>query len=80
MDRIVELTIEGQPVKAIDIDFEIKTEPWSEYSLLDGGTVRVKTIVHRILWLLDGDGQKMYDAEGMPSLAVRHRAEVVSSQ
>jgi hypothetical protein len=62
-----------------DEDFEIVKESWNEYKLLDGGTVRVKTSVHRIFRLLDADGKPKRTAEGDPEVLVRHQAEVVAT-
>ena len=50
-------------VKAMEMDFTIKEESWHEYSLLDGGTVRLKTSVLN-LWILGSSGEKTYNANG----------------
>lgn len=47
-------------------------EPWQEYQLIDGSTIRLKAIVSEI-WRVDGE----YDAEGNPLYAVK--SQVFSS-
>lgn len=79
MDKIVEISVGGRMVKAMEMDFTIKEESWNEYSLLDGGTVRLKTSVLKILWILGSSGEKTYNADGEPALAVRHKSDVVAS-
>ncbi len=80
MENIVEILVEGQPVKAMEMDFNIKVESWNEYTLLDGGTIRLKTSVQKIFWLLGPNGEKTYNPEGEPALAVRHKSDVVASR
>ena len=60
-------------------DFSIVTEEWNEYKLLDGGKIRVKTTVGKILRMLDEDDNPVYDKEGDPSFVVKHSTQVVSS-
>lgn len=43
-------------VKAIRLDFEPVKEPWCEYVLSDGGTVKFRGTVSEVWWLCDEDG------------------------
>ena len=38
-------TINGKQYPTKDLQFNIKNEDWNEYELLDGGKIRVKTVV-----------------------------------
>ena len=64
-------------VEALELDFEVKTEQWSEYQLLDGGIVRMKTTPLRICRVLDENGNPAVTAEGDPHLLVNHNTQVV---
>lgn len=61
-----------------EIDFEIKREEWNEYTLLDGGRVRVKTIVTNIYRLLDDHGKPKTNPDGSPAFMVLHNTKVVT--
>jgi len=58
-------------------DFEIVSENWNEYKLLDGGTVRLKTTVQRIFKVLDAAGNPKTDPDGDPEFLVRHSSQIV---
>jgi len=50
-------------VEATDVDFESADEEWREYELADGTTLKVKTIVNKVLRIEDHPdqlGQPMY--------------------
>lgn len=79
MARIVKLKIGDQEVDAIEQDFEIGREEWSEYKLLDGGVIRVKTSVQKIFRIVDAQGQPLISPEGDPQVLVRHNTQVVAS-
>lgn len=69
----------GREVNIQEVQFEIKNEDWNEYILLDGGRVRVKTVVQRIHRIVDDEGKSLKDAHGEPEIVVRHTSQVVSS-
>jgi hypothetical protein len=56
---------DGSEVEAHVVGFEPTVEPWSEYVLEDGTTVRIKTVVGEFLRL---EGQ--YDQRGDPLYVV----------
>lgn len=60
-------------------DFEIVKEDWSEYRLLDGGSVKIKTTVQRIFRVLDAQGNPKKNEDGDPEVVVRHAAQVVAT-
>ena len=64
----------------IERDFEIDREQWNVYSLLDGGTVRVKTSVQKIYQVVDAEGTPVHDQTGLPVYAASHKSEVVFSR
>ena len=78
MSRIVKIMAGSQEVNAIEVDFEIGREEWSDYKLLDGGTVRLKTTVNRIYRVVDEQGNPRYNPDGSPFLVVAHKSDVIS--
>ena len=46
--RKTQIRVGDVMVDVTDEDFEIVTEPWNDYRLLDGGRVRAKTTVQKI--------------------------------
>jgi len=78
--KIIKITIGDQEYNAVERDFEIAREEWNQYRLLDGGTVRVKTSVQKILLIVDENGNPTRTADGDLNVLVRHATEVVSSE
>lgn len=62
------------------MDFEILREDWSEYQLIDGTTVRMKTSIQKIYWVLDDKDNRMFTREGDPHLIVRSGNQIVASE
>ena len=79
MSRTIKVRFGNQEVDAREMDFAIGREDWSEYKLLDGGTVRVKTTVTRIFVAVDDAGNPLLNEDGTPLIAVNHKTDVVSS-
>jgi hypothetical protein len=77
--KIVKLPGPLGEISAIEQSFDVKREEWNEYKLRDGGSVRIKVVVQKILRILDADGKPAYTAEGDPNLIVRHSVELVTS-
>jgi hypothetical protein len=71
---------DGRDVNAIEVDFEIKREEWNEYELADGGRLRVKTVVHKILRVVDENGRQVYDANGDPVMIARNNVIISASE
>lgn len=67
---IRKISVNGEPTLGIEVHFEIKEEPWSEYELVDGGTVRFKNVVHRICLIVDEEGKAIIKPDGDPNYAV----------
>ena len=78
MSRTIKVKFGDQEVDAREMDFEIRREDWSEYKLLDGGTVRVKNNT-RIFMAVDAAGNPRLNEDGTPMIAVNHKTDVVSS-
>ena len=77
--QIQKVKLGDREVLAIEQQFEIGREDWNEYKLLDGGTVRLKTSVHRIFRIVDEESNQIYNDQDEPQIIVRHRADVVTS-
>ena len=70
---------DGSQAKAEEIEFKLQHEDWSLYALPDGTTVKLKTTVLKILWVLDKDGKPARTPDGDPFLIVNHRTDVIAS-
>jgi hypothetical protein len=67
MARMMKVKLgDGRDVNAIEVPFEIRREEWNDYELADGGRLRVKTVVHKILKVVDDSGKQFYDSNGDP--------------
>jgi hypothetical protein len=79
MPKRVTVNINGQEREAVEVDFTIKREDWNEYELADGGRVRMRTAVHRMLRVLDQDGRPARNEAGDPFIIVQSQNAVVAS-
>ena len=60
----MKITVNGQETEGKEVDFEIAREEWNAYKLLDGGTIRIKTVVSRIIQAFSEDGQPIRNRDG----------------
>ena len=78
MPRIQEIDIgDGQTVKGIELDFQIRQEEWNEYALVDGGTLRVKITLLQAFQEVGDDGQATLLSDGTPVIRVKSVNHVV---
>lgn len=81
MARVMKVKLgDGRDVNAVEVPFEIRREEWNEYELADGGRLRVKTVVHKILKVVDDEGKQLYDANGDPIMIARNNVIVSASE
>jgi len=80
MPKKVTVNVNGQDMEAVEVAFSIRREEWNEYELADGGTVRFKANVHRMLRVLDADGKPARTPDGDPLLIVQSQNAVVTSE
>lgn len=80
MANLVKARLGEREVDVLEMDFQTAREEWNDYQLLDGGRVRVKTVVAKILWVVDDNGNKLYNDQGEPIILVRNQVQVISSQ
>ena len=81
MARIVKVKLpDGRDVNAVEAAFDIKREDWNEYELTDGGRVRVKTVVQKILKVVDDEGRQVYDGNGDPIMIARNSVVISASE
>ena len=80
MPRPIKMRVGDESLEVLEQQFEIERESWNEYKLLDGGTVRVKTSIHRIFRVLDADGRPAYNDQGDPYMVIRHKTDVVAAE
>ncbi|MGD1103503.1 MAG: hypothetical protein ABSA59_15745 [Terriglobia bacterium] len=65
---VIHFTFEGKQERAVELDFDVKSEGWSTYSLEDGTVIKMKNVTSRVLKLLDRvkeDGSPFYILEGV---------------
>ena len=79
MPNLVKARLGEREVDALEMDFQTAREEWNDYRLLDGGRVRVKAVVGKILWVVDEAGNRMYNDQGEPIILVRNQIQVISS-
>ena len=79
MQRKMKVTVGGKEYDALELDFEIVSEQWNEYKLLDGGRVRIKTSPQRIFRILDEDGNQAFTDQRDPFVIVRHNTQIVAT-
>jgi len=70
----------GGEVSAREVEFDPVKEPWSEYKLLDGGTVRIRTTAVKIFRVVDAAGKPTYQPDGQPMIVVSQNFQVVASE
>lgn len=73
------MNVGGREVFVREVQFEIDREEWNEYKLLDGGRVRVKTVVLRIFRMVDENDKPLFNAEGDPEVVVRSNLQIVAT-
>lgn len=72
------INVNGQDLEVIDVGFEAtKPEGWNEYELADGGRVRIKMTVIRILQVLDAEGKPAKNPDGDRFLIVQSNNQLV---
>jgi hypothetical protein len=80
MPRVVTLHLPSGDAQAIELDFEPTQEPWSEYRLANGGTIRVRAVVNKLYRLLDAEGNPAYNRAGEPSVAASGSTLISASE
>lgn len=53
MAKRVEVDFEGRRVPADQLSFTCSAEPWTEYELEDGTTIRVKSVLAQVFRVVD---------------------------
>ena len=79
MPEIIKINVDGEERNAIEMPFEIVKEDWAEYEFADGGRVRLKTTMIKVLALVDAEGAYLRDPVGDRILSVSHNTLVVAS-
>lgn len=74
------LEFDGNTMRVREVDFEVASEQWSQYKLLDGGIVRLKTSPLKIFRVLDAQGNPAFHPDGEPNIVVNHATQVVCSE
>jgi len=60
------VSYQGRQMEAVDIDFLTRKEDFNEYQLTDGGVIKLKTVVTRIVRIegeITPDGQPVYQIQ-----------------
>lgn len=80
MARKIRIKVNGQDRDAVEVDFKIRREDWNEYELLDGGKVKMRAAVMRMLQVVDDDGRPVLTPEGDRLIVVQSQNSVVISE
>jgi len=79
--RIREITFpNGETHKVEELDIEVVHEPWAEYKLSDGTSLKMKIIAMKAFRVLYPDGTPAYNAEGDPYIIMRHNVQLTASE
>lgn len=70
MAKMRKVPVNGVERDAVEVGFTVKREEWNEYELADGGIVRFKAGILRILQVLDADGKPARTPDGTEPLLV----------
>jgi hypothetical protein len=70
----------GGEILAREVEFEPIKEPWCEYRLLDGGTVKIRATALKIFRTVDEQGKPTHGPDGMPGIVVTQQNQVVASE
>lgn len=70
----------GGEVPAREVAFDPIKEPWCEYKLLDGGTVKVRATALKVYRVVDAQGKPTYGPDGQPAVVVTHAVQIVASE
>lgn len=73
------MVIDGQTKFVREETFQATKEEWDEYTLGNGDRVRIKVVVHKILRVLDANGNPVFTNDGDPEMVVRHQVQVTVS-
>jgi hypothetical protein len=72
------INVNGQDLEVVDVAFEAaKPELWNEYILTDGGRIRIKLSVFRVLQVIQPDGSRATTPEGDRYLVVQSTNQMV---
>jgi len=77
---IINQIVNGQSTPCIELDFKVSDEQFNRYELLDGGEVRVKTVVLRIFQVVDDQGHVKLQADGTPLVIINNQCFVVATR
>ncbi|MDD5467694.1 MAG: hypothetical protein PHS96_07790 [Anaerolineales bacterium] len=79
--KIRDLTFpNGETHKVEELDFEVVSEPWTEYKLSDGTSLKMKIVALKAFRVLYPDGKPAYNAEGDPFVIMRHNVQISASE
>lgn len=72
------INVNGQDLEVVDVSFDAaKPESWNEYELADGGRIRIKLVVTRVLQVLDPDGKPAKTPDGDRFLVVQSNNQMI---
>ena len=77
MAQIIKLPFGDELVDAVEVQFEIRRESWSEYDFPDGGRLRLKTCALRIFIMVDSEGNPIRDEDGTRMVYTNHDTHAV---
>ncbi len=68
----------GVKIAAREVPFKTEREEWNTYSLDDGTSIRLKTVVTAVYLVLDEAGEPKYKSEDEPELVVQSQNTLIA--
>jgi len=70
----------GGSVDGYEVEFEPIKEPWCEYRMADGGTVRCRATVNKVWRVVDAAGKPSYLPDGQPNIVTNQNITIFASE
>lgn len=71
---------DGRELRGQEVSYETVVEPWAEYKLEGGISVRLRTVAIKMLRIIDDDGNPLFTEEGDPWIIARNTRQLSVSQ
>lgn len=70
----------GSFVQGFEVEFEPVKEPWCEYRLADGGTVRCRATINKVWRVVDAAGNPTHLPDGQPNVVTNQNIQIIASE